>query len=129
MNQYGFCRITCVSPRTAVANPAANAAEIVRVLDEVSDSDIVVYPELCVTGYTCGDLFGQSTLLSAGIEAIARIAQATAGAGSLSLSGLRFPWATASLTVLLFSMRARSCAIIPKQHLPNYKEFYELRLV
>ena len=67
MNQYGFVRITCVSPRTTVADPAANAAEIVRVLDRsCADSDIVLFPELCVTGYTCADLFGQSALLDAG---------------------------------------------------------------
>ena len=66
MNQYGFVRITCASPRTTVANPAANAAEIVRILEQVPDSDIVLFPELCVTGYTCADLFGQSTLLDAG---------------------------------------------------------------
>ena len=66
MNQYGFVRITCVSPRTTVANPSANAAEIVRVLEQVPDSDVVVFPELCVTGYTCADLFGQSALLEAG---------------------------------------------------------------
>ena len=70
MNQHGFVRITCVSPRVPVADPAANAAEIVRVLDELRGSDIVVYPELCVTGYTCADLFGQSALLDAGIRAI-----------------------------------------------------------
>ena len=59
MNQYGFVRITCASPRTAVANPAKNADEIVRVLEQAADSDIVLFPELCVTGYTCADLFGQ----------------------------------------------------------------------
>ena len=68
MNQFGFVRLTCASPRTTVANPPANAAEIVRVLDQVADSDVVLFPELCVTGYTCADLFGQSALLDAGLR-------------------------------------------------------------
>src|ERR1700722_10506134 len=87
MNQHGFVRVSCVSPRVSVANPAANAAEIVRVLDELRGSDIVLYPELCVTGYTCGDLFGQSTLLDAGIRALLRIATATVGRKQLVVVG------------------------------------------
>lgn len=79
MNRYGFIRVSCASPRIAVANPAANATEIVRILEQLPDSDLVVYPELCVTGYTCADLFGQSTLLDAAVTAIVRITAATAG--------------------------------------------------
>ena len=98
MNQYGFVRITCVSPRVSVADPAANAAEIVRVLDKLNGSDIIVYPELCVTGYTCADLFGQSALLDAGIRALLRITEATAGRSSLLSSGHPSLPATACLT-------------------------------
>ena len=60
MNQYGFVRITCVSPRITVADPAANSAEIIHLVSQAADSDVVLFPELCVTGYTCADLFGQS---------------------------------------------------------------------
>ena len=63
MNRFGFVRVTSVSIRTAVANPEANASEILRVLDQVRDSDIVLFPELCLTGYTCADLFGQAPFL------------------------------------------------------------------
>ena len=95
MNQYGFVRLTCASPRTTVANPPANAAEIVRVLEQVADSDLVLFPELCVTGYTCADLFGQSALLEAGVRAIGRIAEATAGRAQLVVVGHRSRPATA----------------------------------
>ena len=77
MNQFGFVRITCVSPRTAVANPSANAAEIVRVLDSVPESDVVVFPELCLTGYTCGDLFHQQALLDGANDALTQVIDAS----------------------------------------------------
>src|SRR6516164_1674404 len=79
MNRFGFVRLTCASIRTAVANPLANAAEIVRVLKQVADSDVVLFPELSVTGYTCADLFGQSALLDAGFQALRLITRETLG--------------------------------------------------
>src|SRR6516164_5909233 len=91
MNQHGFVRITCASPRTTVANPAANADEIVRVLEQVRDSDIVLFPELCVTSYTCADLFSQPALLDGGIQATLRIAEATAGRAQLVVVGAPIP--------------------------------------
>ena len=100
MNQYGFVRITCVSPRTTVANPAANAVEIVRILDQLPDSDIVLYPELCVTGYTCADLFGQSALLDAGIRAILRSPGQPRAASNSSSWVRRFPPVTVCSIVL-----------------------------
>ncbi|MBV8487703.1 MAG: hypothetical protein JO161_05445, partial [Planctomycetaceae bacterium] len=91
MNRFGFVRVTCASIRTSVAYPDANAAEIVRVLAQVADSDIVVFPELCVTGYTCADLFGQAVLLQAGFRAVQKIVQATAGLKQLVVVGLPVP--------------------------------------
>ena len=67
MNSHGFVRLSAGCLRTAVANPAANADEIVRLLTTVEDSDIVLFPELCITGYTCADLFGQPHLLDAAV--------------------------------------------------------------
>jgi NAD+ synthase (glutamine-hydrolysing) len=127
MNQHGFVRVSCVSPRVSVANPAANAAEIVRVLDDLRGSDIVLYPELCVTGYTCGDLFGQSTLLDAGIRALLRIAQATAGRAQLVIVGAPIPSGNSLYNCAIVINDGSICGIVPKQFIPNYKEFYELR--
>ena len=100
MNQHGFVRITCVSPRVTVADPAANAVEIVRVLNELRGSDIVLFPELCVTGYTCGDLFGQPALLDAGIRALLRIARRLPAAHSSWSSVRRFRPATVCSTAV-----------------------------
>ena len=87
MNRFGFVRVTCASIRTSVANPEANASEVLRVLDQVADSDIVLFPELCITGYTCADLFGQAALLQGGFRAIRRIARATTGRRQLVVVG------------------------------------------
>jgi NAD+ synthase (glutamine-hydrolysing) len=127
MNQYGFVRITCVSPRTTVANPAANAVEIVRILDQLPDSDIVLFPELCVTGYTCADLFGQSTLLDAGIRAIQRIALATVGRKQLVVVGAPIPAGNSLFNCAIVINDGVIRGIVAKQYIPNYKEFYELR--
>jgi NAD+ synthase (glutamine-hydrolysing) len=127
MNPYGFVRITCASPRTVVANPTANAAEIVRILKELADSDIVVFPELCVTGYTCADLFAQSSLLEAGLAALGRIAGATAGTAQLVVVGAPIPVGNNLYNAAVVLGEGAIQGVVPKQFLPNYKEFYESR--
>jgi NAD+ synthase (glutamine-hydrolysing) len=127
MNQYGFVRITCASLRTAVANPAKNADEILRVLDLATDSDIVVYPELSVTSYTCADLFGQSTLIDAGIRETLRIARATVGRAQLVVVGAPIPAGNSLFNCAIVIGDGSILGIVPKQYMPNYKEFYESR--
>ncbi len=127
MNQHGFVRITCASPRTTVANPSANADEIVRVLEQVPESDIVLFPELCVTGYTCADLFAQSALLEAAIRATGLIAQATAGRAQLVVLGVPIAVGNALYNCAVAICDGSIRGVVPKQYIPNYKEFYEGR--
>jgi NAD+ synthase (glutamine-hydrolysing) len=127
MNSFGFVRITCVSPRTAVANPSANAAEIVRVLETLPDPDIVLFPELCVTGYTCADLFGQSALLNGARQALGRIVEATAGRGQLVVVGMPISVGNSLFNCAVAIGDGAVLGVVPKQFLPNYKEFYESR--
>jgi NAD+ synthase (glutamine-hydrolysing) len=127
MNQYGFARVTCVSIRTAVADPSANAGEIVRMLETCPDSDVVVFPELCVTGYTCADLFGQARLLDGAREAIGRIAAATAGRPQLVVVGAPIPVGNSLFNCGVAIADGAVLGVVPKQYLPNYKEFYESR--
>jgi NAD+ synthase (glutamine-hydrolysing) len=127
MNPFGFVRITAASTRTAVANPEANANEVLRVLARVPDSDVVLFPELGVTGYTCGDLFGQTVLLEAGVRAAARIVAATRGRAQLVVVGLPVAAGNSLYNCALAAFDGRVLGIVPKQFLPNYKEFYERR--
>src|SRR3954471_11107352 len=127
MNRFGFVRVTCASPRTVVANPEANADEILRVLDGVTDSDIVLFPELGVTAYTCGDLFGQSALLAGGIAATLRIAAATRGRAQLVVVGLPVAVGNSLYNGAVVIADGAILGVVPKQFIPNYKEFYESR--
>ena len=127
MNRFGFIRVTAVSPKVALANPVANALEVVRVVDELPDSDIVVFPELGLTGYTCADLFGQTTLLEAAIEGALRIAEKTRGRSGLVVVGLPLAVGNALYNCALAISEGKMLGVVPKQFLPNYKEFYERR--
>jgi NAD+ synthase (glutamine-hydrolysing) len=127
MNRYGFVRITTASTKTTVANPMANAEEIIRLLDQVRDSDIVLFPELGVTGYTCADLFGQTKLLEAGIDAVGRITEATRGRAQLVVVGLPVPVGNSLYNCGVAIADGAVLGIVPKQFIPNYKEFYESR--
>src|SRR4051794_27056648 len=127
MNRFGFVRVTCASTKTTVANPDANADEIVRALDAVGDSDVVLFPELGVTGYTCGDLFGQEALLDAGVLATARVAEATRGRPQLVIVGLPVRVRNSLYNCGVVLSDGTILGIVPKQFIPNYKEFYESR--
>lgn len=127
MNRFGFVRITCASTRTVVADPVSNAAEVIRVLGGVSDSDVVVFPELGLTGYTCADLFGQSALLDAGERALAAVAGATRGRPQLVVVGLPVPVGNSLYNCGVALADGAILGVVPKQFIPNYKEFYESR--
>jgi NAD+ synthase (glutamine-hydrolysing) len=127
MNAFGFVRICCSTPRTVVADPQANAAEILRMLDAQRDVDVSLFPELCVTAYTCADLFGQPALLDAGIRETLRIAEATAGRPGLVVVGLPVPVGNSLYNAAVAISGGEILGIVPKQYLPNYKEYYEAR--
>jgi NAD+ synthase (glutamine-hydrolysing) len=127
MNKHGFVRLTAASIRTGVADPAANAEQILHVLSQVPDSDVVVFSELGVTGYTCADLFGQTALLKAGERAVLRIAQATRDRRQLVVVGLPVPVGNSLYNCGVVLFAGQVLGIVPKQFIPNYKEFYESR--
>jgi NAD+ synthase (glutamine-hydrolysing) len=128
MNErFGFVRVTCARARNIVANPEANADAIIAVLEQVADSDVVLFPELCVTGYTCADLFGQTALLEAGTQAALRIAGATAGRAQLVVVGLPVAVGNSLYNAAVVIADGGILGIVPKQFIPNYKEFYERR--
>jgi NAD+ synthase (glutamine-hydrolysing) len=127
MNRYGFVRVTAATTKTAVADPDANAAEIVSLLAQVADSDVVLCAELGITGYTCGDLFGQTALLQAGQRATLRLAEATRGCTQLVVVGLPIAIGNSLYNCAVVLSDGQVVGIVPKQFIPNYKEFYESR--
>jgi NAD+ synthase (glutamine-hydrolysing) len=127
MNEFSFVRLTAATLKTRIADPEANAAEILAVLDRVPDSDVVVFPELAVTAYTCGDLFGQSKLLESAMEALLRIAEATKGKQQLIVVGAPLAAQNSLYNCGVAISGGEILGVVPKQFIPNYKEFYESR--
>jgi NAD+ synthase (glutamine-hydrolysing) len=125
--RFGLVRVTCASTKTSVADPDANADAIIEVLRQVSDSDCVVFPELGVTGYTCADLFGQMALLEAGARATMRVVEATAGREQLVVVGLPVAVGNSLYNCGVAIADGWILGVVPKQFIPNYKEFYESR--
>lgn len=127
--KYGFLRVAAASPALKVADPAYNAARIIEVIEQQAKkgTELLVFPELSLSGYTCGDLFLQKTLTDGCMRALMTVAEATAGKRMLVFVGLP----------VVFAGKLYNCAagiaggavrgIVPKTHLPNYSEFYEQR--
>ncbi len=126
-NQFGFVRVTAAGHTTSIANPLANAAAAIASLDQFSDSDVVVFAELSLSGYTCGDLFSQQRLLDQVIEALGLVTKHTDGRHQLVIIGLPIRVEGCSYNAAAAICDGQVLGIVPKQHLPNYQEFYEAR--
>lgn len=126
---HGFVRVAAATPKIKVADCEYNTNRIIEILEECEKKEIkvVVFPELCITGYTCGDLFLQDTLLQAAMEQLKRIAFATKDMNVLSVVGLPYLQHGNIYNVAAFVKDGRVLGIIPKKHIPNYSEFYEAR--
>ena len=83
--KHGFIKAAAMTPKIRVADPAYNAEEICKGIEEActNGAKIIVFPELCLTGYTCGDLFLQERLLTQAKEALRKVADATQGSDAL----------------------------------------------
>ena len=129
MDNYGFIRVAAFSPRVFLAQPELNTAEIVRLAAEAAGRgvSVAVFPELCVCGYTCADLFAQQNLLDASEKAVLDIAKATAASGMMVAVGapLRISGRLYNCSFILKG--GKVLGIVPKTYLPNAAEFYEMR--
>ena len=126
MFPHGIFRITAASPPVSVANPIANAAETIRCIRS-TDADLVLFPELGLTGYTCGDLFATDSLLDAAIASLLRVVQETADRPSINVVGLPMKVDSSLMNVAAVFAEGRLLGIVPKSFLPTYREFYECR--
>ena len=129
MKDYGFVRVTAAVPVVSLADPERNAEKICSLIDlaEEKKASLVVFPELCVTGYSCADLFGQALLIEAAEKAVESIASHTEGVSAAVVVGVpvRFRGHLYNCAVILHRGKVRG--IVPKINLPNYGEFYECR--
>lgn len=127
MQNFGYCRVTAASHRIIIADPQANAQAIIKRLEDFHDSDVVVFGELSLTGYTCADLFGQHALLRGALDGLDSIVAATAHHQQLVVVGLPLRVGAGLYNVAAAISAGRLLALVPKQYLPTYQEFYEAR--
>ncbi len=125
----GFVQVCAAAPEVKVADCGFNAAKIIEYIEEAHESGakLVVFPELCVTGYTCGDLFFQQALLEEAERAVAEIAEGARSWDIISVIGVPAIIEQKIYNCAAVVYRGRVIALIPKTFLPNYNEFYEAR--
>lgn len=125
-NNFGMVRITAASNKVSVGNPSQNVVEILTVLKAVNDSKIVLFPELCISGYTCGELFNEDVLLN-DVEEQLRILVSKIGNYQIVVVGAPIRVGNGLYNCAVVMHNSTILGIVPKQFLPNYKEFYENR--
>ena len=125
----GFIKVAACTPEIQVADVDFNVDKIISQLEKCREEGvkIAVFPELCITGYTCQDLFFQNALLDKAMEGVVKIAKATADSDMLVAVGVpvRANGKLYNCAAVIQDGEVR--AFIPKTHLPNYNEFYEAR--
>lgn len=127
MNKFGFLRITTVSPIVHIGNPEKNIQEIVKhIVDDDCSSDIIIFPELAVTGYSCANLFQQQALINSAYGSLIKLAEVTCDE-QLVIIGCPIKQGNFLYNCAIVLQNGEILGIVPKQHIPTYKEFYEGR--
>jgi NAD+ synthase (glutamine-hydrolysing) len=127
--RHGFARVAACTTRTALADPATNAQSILRMAQDCDRQAVAVavFPELGLSGYAISDLLQQATLLDSVETAIATIIAGSAELMPLLLVGAPLRHLGALYNCALVVHRGALLGVVPKIHLPNYREFYEPR--
>ena len=129
IEMQGYYRIAAAAPRLHLGNPAANAKELVRLAKDAAKDGVsaIVFPELCLTGYTCGDMFFRDELLDAAFAATETFAAKTANLPLVSVVGLPVAEGPAIYNAAAVVHGGKIAGIVRKRALPNYGEYYERR--
>ncbi|WP_251387663.1 NAD(+) synthase [Mediterraneibacter agrestimuris] len=127
--KQGFVKVAAVTPDVRVADVDYNTEKICAAIDEAAQerAKIVVFPELCITGYTCGDLYLQDVLLNSAKKALKKIAKYTQDKDMLVFVGLPLDMEGKLYNVAAALNRGEILGLTTKTFLPNYGEFYEMR--
>ena len=127
----GFVCVAAGTPKIKVADCRYNAEQIFTMIREADKQGvkILALPELCLTGYTCGDLFLQDTLLNGAEEGLRTILEATKHLDILTALGMpvRNKWNSKLYNCAVVIQRGEIKGVVPKTYIPNYGEFYEQR--
>lgn len=129
LKEQGFVRVGAVVPKLKVADTEFNCNEIIKQIEVASNNkiQIIVFPELCVTGYTCQDLFEQDTLLEEAEKALNKILDYTNNLDIICIIGMPIKAENQLFNTAVVIQKGKILGIVPKTFIPNYGEFYERR--
>ena len=127
--KYGFVKVAAAVPSVKVADCKFNAQEIEKqiVIADGKGVQIVVFPELSLTGYSCADLFAQSLLLEQAEFALMQVMNNTRQLDIISIVGMPVTAGPVLMNCAVVFQKGKILGVVPKTYLPNYKEFYEQR--
>lgn len=129
IKEFGFIKVGAATPKLKVADPVYNVEEIKKLITAAEDEgvSVLVFPELCITSYTCGDLFGQEVLLKAAEDGVNSLCQFSKGREVLFFVGVPVQAGPQLFNCGAAVKDGSILGIMPKTYIPNYKEFYEKR--
>src|SRR5262245_29580006 len=130
MHRHGFVRIAAAVPPLRLADTRARAARTIDLMHRAADSsvDVLVFPEMGLTGYTCNDLFYHRTLQEGSVDALRAVTVASARLyGGLAVVGLPLVIDDQVYNCAAVVHRGEILGVIPKSYLPTYKEYYDAR--
>lgn len=129
MNNYGFIRVAAAVPVVKLGNISGNTQTIIQLIDEAISKEVslLTFPELCITGYTCSDMFGFDNLISNAEQSIEQICNHLVDKDICVVVGAPVKYLGRLYNCGIVIKGGRIYGIVPKIHLPNYEEFYEAR--
>lgn len=129
MKQNGIIKVAAGVNRLKIANPKENANHIIELINEAKKKEIqvLVFPELAITGYTCADLFFQDQLMVKVAESMKLIIEKTKGYNGIIFIGVPYLYKQRLYNCALAIQNGKAIGLIPKNYIPNNKEFYEKR--
>ena len=127
--KHGFVKIACATPDLKVADCEYNADCIINMIKDAHDAGVMLcsFPELSITGYTCGDLFFQKALLDSAALSLNKIINDTADYDMINIVGLPYSFEGKIYNCAAVFQKGKLLALITKKNIPNYSEFYEAR--
>ena len=127
--KHGFIKVAAATPNVRVADVKYNVEQMKKLMEEAVQKGVMitVFPELCITGYTCGELFFQDVLLKGAIDGLDELVDATVEREGIFFFGMPLRVGSELYNVAVAVSGGEILGVVPKSHIPNYGEFYEGR--
>jgi NAD+ synthase (glutamine-hydrolysing) len=124
---FGFYRISVAIAQLSLGNTSKNASSIINLINNAKESSVLLFPELCISGYSAGDLFFNQTLIDNQTIALSEILKATKNNQTIVVVGMAIVETNRLYNCGVVVQNGKILGVVPKTYLPNKKEFYEKR--